>query len=161
MSQEESSKRIKDEATCQAALENLIQEVDKNYQAFANREAPYNRRDEPQSSMFDRNWLSFTSIALDMAKKCLSQMGLNKDEIFNLYRDFDRCFEDEEFAQALKNNAGLYNKPIAEIYNILCRIYKGLSEKYVYVEASNNEALEGDCEEDFVDLDEADWDEDD
>ena len=129
------SKRIKDEATCQKALDNLIQEVDKLYQAFVKREAPYNRPNEPQSSMFDRNWLSFTSRATgSLADKCLEQMGLNRDEAYNLYHDFDFCFEDEEFEQALKKNTELYNKPIAEVYYILCKIYKDLSEKYVYVE---------------------------
>lgn len=129
------SKTIKDETSCQMLLNDLIQEVDKHYQAFLKREAPYNRPNEPQSSMLDRNWMSFTSkVTGSLADKCLEKMGLNEDEAYNLYHDFDHCFEDEEFEQALKKNTELYNKPIAEVYYILCKIYKDMSEKYVYVE---------------------------
>lgn len=118
-----SSKSIKDEATCQ--------------KAFVKKEAPYNRPNEPQSSMCDRNWLSFTSrVTNTLAEKYLRQMGLNDDESFDLCHDFDNCFEDEEFEQALKKNTELYNKPIAELYYVLCKIYKDMSEKYVYVEES-------------------------
>jgi len=131
------SKRIKDEAKCQELFDELFQEVDKYYQAFVKREPPYNRPNEPQNSFLDRNWLSFTSrVTNTLADKYLRQMGLNEDEAYDLYHDFDSCFEVEEFEQALKKNTELFNRPIAELYYILCKIYKDMSEKYIYVEES-------------------------
>lgn len=125
---------IKPTSLCKIYSEKFYRLMDQAYRAFLNNEAPYNRPGEAKDSLFDRNWLGFISDAQNTADKFLMDMGLNEDEIFNIDRDFNFAFSDDEFAKAVEKNSELYNIHIAELIEFVNKLGKDMSERYVYVD---------------------------
>ena len=128
----------KDENKSQKVFDRLIQALDKEYQRFLKKKAKEDEEIEDPEE--DGNWTSFYEKAEEMGQDALIEMGVKEDNAERMFEEFwdDASFAEDD-AEIDKNYQKLvekftkhYNKVIAEVCNVTCRIRLQMSDKYVY-----------------------------
>lgn len=124
----------KNEVICQKLFDEFINTLDSNYNAFVNRETPYNKKGcSGYGPECDDNWEEFYSRAQKMGNDTLIKMGLTEYEVEDMNKAYEWLEDEEDFEITTERYTKNYNKPVAEVLNVIYRIILELSDKYVYV----------------------------
>ena len=131
--------KFHDENKSRKVFDRLIQSFDKEYQIFIKRKSK-DGDDEIEDPEDDPRWVDFYEKAEEIGMDALIEMGVKEDNAERMFEEFwddaaiakDNAEIDKYYKKLVVKFTEPYNKVIAEVCNVTCRIRLQMSDRYVY-----------------------------